>query len=311
MSKPRVAILGVGIMGGGMAGQLLSAGFPLTIYNRNREKAKPYVDAGATLASSPREAAARSEIVISMVADDAVSRGVWFGENGALAGAAPGTLLLECSTLTVPWIKELAAAAADRRCEFLDSPVTGSKSHAASGELLFLVGGSDKALAAAMPVLSVLGRDTIHFGPIGSGAVMKLINNFLAGVQAASLAEAIAFIHAGGLDLDKAMAVLTTGAPGSPMIKLMSTRANSGDFTPNFLLRLMAKDLAYVAEEGTRHGLNLQTAKAAHAVFQNAVAAGYGEQDISAVIESLCRARLTKNFNALKTSNPSGGTDTR
>jgi 3-hydroxyisobutyrate dehydrogenase len=116
---------------------------------------------------------------------------------------------------------------------------------------------------------------------------MKLINNFMAGVQAASLAEATAFIHAGGLDLEKALQVLTTGAPGSPMIKLMTTRANSGDFTPNFLLRLMVKDLAYASEEGARHGVNLQTGKAAHAVFQNAVSAGYGEQDLSAVIESL------------------------
>src|SRR5258705_9277890 len=287
MSKPRVAILGVGIMGGGMASQLLSAGFPFIIYNRNRERAQPRVEAGAALASSRREAAARSEIPLSMVADDAASRGVWLGANGALAGVAPGALLGECSTLTVLWIKELAAAAVAQGCDFLDAPVTGSKSHAAAGDLLFLVGGLEKALAAAMPVFSVLGRDTIHLGSTGSGAVMKLINNFMAGVQAASLAEATAFIHAGGLDLDKALQILTTGAPGSPMIKLMTTRANSGDFTPNFLLRLMVKDLAYASEEGARHGVNLQTAKAAHAVFQNAVTAGYGEQDLSAVIESL------------------------
>jgi 3-hydroxyisobutyrate dehydrogenase len=285
-------------MGGGMASRLLSAGFPLIVYNRNRERAQPCVDAGAVLASSPREAAARSEITLSMVADDAASRGVWLGDRGALAGVSPGTLLLECSTLTVPWIQELAAAAAARGCDFLDAPVTGTKSHAAAGDLLFLVGGPEKALATAMPVLSVLGRDTIHFGPTGSGAVMKLINNFMAGVQAASLAEATAFIHAGGLDLDKALQVLMNGAPGSPMIRLMSTRANSGDFTPNFLLRLMAKDLAYASEEGTRHGVNLQTAKAAHAVFQNAVTAGYGEQDLSAVIESLSPNAAKQHRNA-------------
>jgi 3-hydroxyisobutyrate dehydrogenase len=296
MSRPRVAILGVGIMGGGMASQLLSAGFPLVVYNRNRERAQPLVDAGAVLASSPREAAARSEITLSMVADDAASRGVWFGDNGALAGTSPGALLVECSTLAVPWIKELAAAAAAQGCDFLDAPVTGTKSHAAAGDLLFLVGGSEKALAAALPVFSVLGRDTIHLGPTGSGTVMKLINNFMAGVQAASLAEATAFIHAGGLDLDQALQVLTAGAPGSPMIKLMTARANSGDFTPNFLLRLMAKDLAYASEEGTRHGVNLQTAKAAHAVFQNAVAAGYGEQDLSAVIESLSPGAPSKKL---------------
>jgi 3-hydroxyisobutyrate dehydrogenase len=283
-------------MGGGMASRLLSAGFPLIVYNRNRERAQSLVDAGAVLASCPREAAARSEITLSMVADDAASRGVWFGDNGALAGASPGALLVECSTLAVPWIKELAAAAAAQDCDFLDAPVTGTKSHAAAGDLLFLVGGSEKALAAALPVFSVLGRDTIHLGPTGSGTVMKLINNFMAGVQAASLAEATAFIHAGGLDLDQALQILTAGAPGSPMIKLMTTRANSGDFTPNFLLRLMAKDLAYASEEGTRHGVNLQTAKAAHAVFQNAVAAGYGEQDLSAVIESLSPGAASKKL---------------
>jgi 3-hydroxyisobutyrate dehydrogenase len=269
-----------------MAGRLLSAGFPLTIYNRNREKARPFVDAGATLAGSPREAAAKSEIVISMVADDLASRAMWLGENGALAGAPTSAVLVESSTLTVPWIRELADTAARLGCELLDAPVTGSKSQAASGELLFLVGGSDKALTIARPVLSALGRDIVHFGPTGSGAVMKLINNFMSGVQAASLAEATAFINASGIDHDKAVSVLINGAPGSPLVKLLSARANTGDFTPHFVLRLMVKDLAYASEEGKRHGVTLQTATAALAVFKEAVANGYGDKDFSAVIDS-------------------------
>ena len=296
MSKPRVAILGVGLMGGGMAGRLLAAAFPLSIYNRNPAKAAFFVDAGAFLASSPREAAARSEIVISMVADDGASRDMWLGENGALAGAAPGTVVIESSTLTVGWVKQLAAAAVGHDCELLDAPVTGSRSHAASGELLFLVGGSEQALAIARPVLSVLGREILHFGPTGSGSVLKLINNFMAGVQAASLAEATAFIDASGIDRDRALSVLTQGAPGSPVVKLLTTRANAGDFTPNFVLRLMAKDLEYACEEGRRHGVTLQTSASALAVFQQAIAAGYGDQDFSAVIESLAprSARTTQ-----------------
>src|SRR5260370_4043393 len=190
MSKPRVALLGLGIMGSGIAGRLLSAQFPLSIYNRSREKAKPFTDGGAYLASSPREAAARAEIIISMVADDVASRGVWLGDNGALAGASPGTVLIESSTLTVRWINELASTAAQRGCDLLDAPVTGTKPHAESGELLFLVGGSEKALTAARPVLSVLGRDAIRFGPNGSGALMKFINKFLTAGQARSIAEA-------------------------------------------------------------------------------------------------------------------------
>jgi len=286
MSKPRVALLGVGIMGSGMAARLLSANFPLSIYNRNQEKAKPFADAGAFLTSSAQEAAARSEIIISMLADDTASRSVWLGENGALAGTASGNVLIESSTVTVSWVKELAEAAARQGCELLDAPVTGSKVQAASGELRFLVGGSGKALETAKPILSVLGNDIIHLGPSGSGAVMKLINNFMSGVQIASLAEATALIHASGLDPDKAIAVLTSGAPGSPLVKLLSARAKAGDFTPNFVLRLMAKDLGYAIKEGSHHQIDLKTAAGALEVFRQAIANGYGEQDFSAVIES-------------------------
>jgi 3-hydroxyisobutyrate dehydrogenase len=273
-------------MGSGMAGRLLSLNFPLSVYNRSQQKARPFTDSGAFLASTPREAAARSEIVISMLADDSASRNVWLGESGALAGAPAATVLIESSTVTVSWVKELWAAASKRGCELLDAPVTGSKPQAAAGELRFLVGGSHSALEIARPVLSALGNEIVHFGATGSGAMMKLINNFMSGVQAASLAEATAFIQAAGLDQDKALGVLTNGAPGSPLVKLLYARSKAGDFTPNFLLRLMAKDLGYAITEGSHHRLALETAKGALAVFQQAIANGYGERDFSAVIES-------------------------
>lgn len=286
MAKARVAIMGLGIMGSGMAGRLLSAGFPLTVYNRNRDKSAPFASAGATVAGSPGEAASKAEIVISMVADDVASRGVWLGDNGALAGASRGSVLIECSTLTVGWIKELAALAAQRGCELLDAPVTGTKPHAASGELSFLIGGSAATLAAAQPVLSVLGREFIHLGPTGSGALMKLINNFMCGVQAASLAEAESMIAAGGLDLKKSLAILTQGAPGSGLVQRAAARAFANDFTPNFPLHLMAKDLGYAIDQASRFGQNLQTASSALAIFKDAIAKGYGDQDFSAVIKS-------------------------
>jgi 3-hydroxyisobutyrate dehydrogenase len=286
MSKPRVAIIGLGIMGSGMSGRLLSAGFPLSVYNRNRDKAAPFAGTEAVIAGSPREAASQAEIVISMVADDVASRGVWLGDNGALAGASRGSVLIECSTLTVGWIKELAAAANQRECELLDAPVTGTKPHAASGELSFLIGGSEVAMAAAQPVLSVLGREFIHLGPTGSGALMKLINNFMCGVQAASLAEAESMIAAGGLDLKQALAILTQGAPGSGLVQRAAARAFANDFTPNFPLHLMAKDLGYAIDQASHFGQNLQTASSALAIFKDAIAKGYGDQDFSAVIKS-------------------------
>ena len=286
MAKPSVAILGLGIMGSGMANRLLSANFSLAVYNRNQEKSVPFAGAGAFVADTPRQAASRSQIILSMVADDAASRDVWMGEEGALNGAAAGSVLIESSTLSGNWIQELAARAAERGCQFLDAPVTGTKPHAASGELLFLVGGSAEAIEAARPVFSVLGRDAVHLGPTGSGALMKLINNFLCGVQAASFAEGVSMIDAGGLDRAKAMSILTGGAPASGIVKRVAERVASHDFTPNFALRWMAKDLTYALQDAASRGVALSTATAALAVFQRAIAEGHGDEDFSAVSRS-------------------------
>jgi 3-hydroxyisobutyrate dehydrogenase len=283
MAKPKVAILGLGIMGSGMARRLLSQSFPLTVYNRDRDKCAPFTSEGALAAETPREAASRSQIVISMVANDEASRDIWLGDNGALAGAATGSLLIESSTLSSEWIHELAAKAAARNCLFLDAPVTGTKPHAASGELVFMVGGSDEAVSTAQTVFSVLGRETFHLGPTGSGTLMKLVNNFICGVQAASLAEGLKLIDAGGLNRTKAMSILTSGAPGSGIVKRVAERVAANEYTPNFMLRWMAKDLAYALREGSARNVSLQTAAAASSIFQRAVAEGHGDEDFSAV----------------------------
>ena len=285
-SKPRVAILGLGNMGAGMAGRLLQAGFPLTVYNRNREKAAHFVSAGARLVDSPREAAANAEVMISMVADDGASREIWLGEKGVLAGVTAGTALVECSTLTVDWVRELATLAKQKGCDLVDAPVTGSKPQAAAGELLFLAGGASDAIAKVQPALMVMGRGVVHVGANGSGTLLKLINNFLCGAQAAAFAEAASMIRAGGLDSEKALSVLTNGAPGSPLVKTISARAAAHDSAVNFSLRLMAKDLGYAIEAAERNGVSLQTAAAALEIFQRSIAKGFGEQDMSAIITS-------------------------
>ena len=289
MSKPRVALIGLGLMGTGMARRLLGAGFPLTVYNRNPQRAAPLADEGAHVAASPREAAARADIVLSMVSDDVAARAVWLGEQGALAGAARGTVLVDCSTVSVAWIEELSRAAAAAGCPLLDAPVTGSKPQAAAGELSFLVGGSADALEIARPALAVMSRAIVHVGATGAGALLKLVNNFLCGVQAASLAEAIALVERSGLDRTKALEVLTHGAAGSPLLKTLAARMTARDYTPNFLLRLMAKDLTYALGEGRRYGLDLSTVASALEVVDRAVAAGNGEEDFSALVEPLRR----------------------
>lgn len=287
MDKPRVAILGLGIMGSGMARQALSAGFPLTVYNRTAERAAGLVKEGAKLARSPREAAAGADVVISMVADDVASRGMWLGDSGALAGVSKGAVLVESSTLTVGWVRELAGLAQGKGCELLDAPVTGSKMHAHSGQLNFLVGGSAGALAKANPVLQVMSKTITHLGPTGSGAVLKLINNFVCGVQAASLAEGLAWLERAGLDVSKALPIMSEGAPGSPLFKTLAERMLKPDYTPNFMLRLMAKDLDYAMKEASAAGLTLQTGRGAFDLFSQAAQAGQGEKDMAAVVEPL------------------------
>ena len=287
MSKPHIAFLGLGIMGSGMARRLLVNGFQLTVFNRDTEKSRPFAAEGAQVAPSAREAAAQADFVISMVADDNASRSLWLGENGALAAAKPGAVCIECSTVTVGWVRELAAAAAQKNCEFLDAPVTGSKVQAAAGELSFIVGGDAATLDKSRPVLAAMSKAIIHLGPTGSGALLKLINNFVCGVQVAALAEALAMIERSGLDRAKALEILTSGAPGSPLVKAVSGRMTAPAAAPNFLLRLMAKDLGYAIMEGGKLAVELTTAAAALAAFQRAVTAGHGEQDIAAVVAPL------------------------
>jgi 3-hydroxyisobutyrate dehydrogenase len=282
-----VAILGLGTMGSGMAANLLKAGFPLAVYNRTAAKAQPLIDAGAHLATSPAEAANGASIIISMLADDAASRAVWLGNDGALQAAGKGAILIESSTASPAWVTELAGHAAERGVEFLDAPVTGSRAQAAAAQLTFLVGGSATALEAATPVLKAMGKEILHLGPVGSGAKLKLINNFLCGIQVASLAEGIAWIERSGLDRDVALRFLKSGAPGSPLLGAISERMATKSYAVNFLLRLMAKDLLYAQNEARDCNVDLTTAETARRLFEAAIAKGFGEADMSSVIEPL------------------------
>lgn len=285
--RPLVAFLGLGVMGSGMAENLCNAEFLLIVYNRKPGRSSLLIARGAEERASPRLAAENADVIVAMVADDNASRAVWLGEDGALAAAKPGAVLVECSTLSVQWVRRLAEAASAQGCAFLEAPVTGSKSQAASGELLFLVGGEVQTLEQVRPVLDSMGRGVIHLGSHGSGALLKLVNNFLCGVQAASLAEALALIERSGLARDAALAVLTEGAPGSPMIKTLAARMTSRDYSVNFALKLMRKDLDYSITEAKTHGMGLETAMAALNLFSRAEDLGSGNQDLAAVVEAL------------------------
>jgi 3-hydroxyisobutyrate dehydrogenase len=189
----------------------------------------------------------------------------------------------------VAWVRELAWEVAERGGEFIDAPVTGSKDAAATGALNFLVGGGAATLEKIRPALAVMGRSVTHLGPTGSGALVKLVNNFLAGVQVAAFAEALTWLEKSGVARDPAVRFLLEGAAASPITKVVSARMLAGDFSPHFLLRLMTKDLGYALDEAGHQGVALATAEAALGQFRAAIAAGLGDKDMAAIVEGVRR----------------------
>jgi 3-hydroxyisobutyrate dehydrogenase len=287
--KPSIALLGLGTMGRGMAANLLKAGFPLTVWNRTKAKAESLAHTSAVVADSPAEAARNSSVVLAMLADDAASRAAWLGQEGALAAMPSGSIAIECSTLSPDWIRALHEAVTHSCLRMAEAPVTGSRAQAEAGQLNFLVGAEHETLNAVTPILQCMSKEIVHLGPVGSGAQLKLINNFLCAVQVTSFAEALVWMERTGLRLDSALDFLKRGAPGSGILSAMSERMTHRTYDVNFLLRLMAKDLRYAHVAATQLGVNVSTSTPAQELFRHAEELGLGEKDMSAVVEVVRR----------------------
>lgn len=283
-----VALLGLGIMGGGMAGNLLKAGFPLAVYNRTRAKAAPLAAAGARVAETPRAAAEGADVVIAMVGDDAASRAIWLGADGALAGMPAGAVVVECSTLSLEWVRELAGLAGERGLAFLDSPVTGSKDAAAAGELRLLVGGDAAALERARPALEAISQRIFHFGPVGAGATVKLVNNLMGAVQVAVLGEGLLLAERAGLDMEQVVPFIINAAPGSPIVKGKAARIAARDYDDTqFALKWMHKDATYALRAADELGVPMPTLAVAREMYRAARSLGLGDADFAAVAEAI------------------------
>jgi len=242
----RVAFIGLGRMGHGMAGRYLDAGFKVAVWNRSKPKAEDLIARGARWASSPEDAAIDADAVVTMVADDEASRSVWLGKTGAAAAMKAGTLAIECSTVSHGHVHELSRKLRDRGLIYIDCPVTGLPEAAASGKLTLLVGADAADLERARPYLVPLATTIRHFGAVGTGTVFKLINNLLGAVQIASLAEGVAIAEQAGLDMKLVAEALATGAVASPQVIRHSKRMIARDFSgASFTAALRRKDAAY------------------------------------------------------------------
>jgi 3-hydroxyisobutyrate dehydrogenase len=290
----RVAFIGLGRMGRGMAGRLVAAGHDVVVHNRTRDKAAELLTAGARWADSPAEAVAGVEAVLVMVSDDEASRSVWLGADGVLAGEpAPDALAVECSTLSHDWVLELAAAATARHLRYLDAPVTGLPDAATAGQLTLLVGGEPADVAAAEPLLRELSVDRVHFGPVGAGTAYKLVINLMGAVQIAAAAEGMAMAERAGLDLGLVAATIAGGQAASPQVVRNTRRMVAGDHGSDVVFsgHLRRKDAAYGVRLAETLGIGAPFGRMALDGLVALVAAGLGDQNESSIIEVARRAR--------------------
>ncbi|MFT4108551.1 NAD(P)-dependent oxidoreductase [Propionicimonas sp.] len=284
----RIAFLGLGRMGSGMASRLLGAGHDLVVWNRTRERCVPFGERGARVARTPAEAATDADAVLVMVGDDDASRTVWLGEDGVLAGRPrPGALAVECSTLSHAWVKELAAAARAAGLRYADAPVTGLPAAAAAGRLTLLVGADPDDLAAARPLFDAIADQVFHFGPVGSGTAYKLIVNLIGAVQIAGAAEGLAMAERAGLDLDQVVAALSGGQAASPQVVRNSRRMVAGDHQQDVVFSgcLRRKDTDYALRFAGELGVAAPFGRVAIDGLDELIASGLGEANESAVIE--------------------------
>lgn len=283
---PRVTVIGLGRMGRGMAGRLLAAGHDLVVHNRTPERARDLVALGARAAATPREAVEGADAVVVMVSDDAAARAVWDGPDGILAGAAPGTIVAECSTLSHGHVLRIARATRDRGLRYIDAPVTGLPDAAAAGSLTLLVGADPADLEAAAWVLAPLATDLVHFGPPGSGTAYKLIVNLMGAVQIAGVAEGLAMAERAGLDPELVMRTIATGQAASPQVVRNGRRMAEGDHDDVvFPAALRHKDTDYGVRLAEALGVPARLGRVALDGLDRLLAAGLGDRNESRIID--------------------------
>jgi 3-hydroxyisobutyrate dehydrogenase-like beta-hydroxyacid dehydrogenase len=278
-----VGFVGLGIMGGPMAANLVRAGFQVSVYTRTREKAERFAsEHGARSAATPAEAAAGADTFVTMVPDAPQVEEVLFGEDGAAEALSEGALAIDMSTIAPSASQAIAGRLAPR--DFVEAPVSGSKPKAEDGTLTIMAGGEAEAFERARPLLEAMGEKIVHVGPVGHGQMAKLLTNTMGAVNAAALAEAVRTAKAAGLDRDAFLEVAAGSAGASAMLTLKGPPMFEERFDPAlFKLEHMLKDVRHCLDEARALGIELRLGALAESLFARAAGAGHGEQDFAAV----------------------------
>ncbi|MFC8131466.1 NAD(P)-dependent oxidoreductase [Streptomyces sp. NPDC057302] len=284
MDNRQVAFLGLGNMGGGMAGRLLDGGYELTLYNRTASKAAALTEAGATLAQAPDKAARGHSVVMLSLSDEKVVEDVLFGQ--VVPVLAPGTLIIDTSTVSPGYAQQAARRLADQGLRRVEACVVGNPLQARTGELRVYVAGERADLEEVRPILETIGNDVVHLGAPGSAASMKLILNLLLGAQVASLAEAVAYGTAAGLDRDQLLGSVASSGFSSMVMRFRAELMRSRRYEPAFFRsELMEKDIRISMEAAQAHGIAMPVLGAVREQFAAVIAAGDGDKDASVIAE--------------------------
>lgn len=285
MDQQRLAFIGLGGMGGGMASRLAESGYDITVYNRTRSKAEEVAKLGARVADSPAEAAADADVLMMSLANQDVVTSMLFGDDGAFTTLAKGAYVVDASTVSPDFARDLAQKAADAGYRGMDACVYGAPAHARSGELRVMVGAAESDFRAVEPILHTIGKEVVYLGDNGMGATMKLVLNMLMGVQMPAMAEAIVVGERAGLRREDILNMIAGSGYASPTMTFRCAFIGRRAFQhAAFKLSLMRKDMMLVLAEGQQLGVPMPVSESAYAMLTAAGQQGLGDLDVAAIV---------------------------
>ncbi|MEL7059573.1 MAG: NAD(P)-dependent oxidoreductase [Acidobacteriota bacterium] len=285
--RGRVGLVGLGLMGRGMARNLLRSGVDLVVWNRTRHRAEALSDDGAALATTPRELGAVVDVLLLCVSTGDDVEQVLFGEDGAADGLRAGALVVDCSTISPRRARSLSDRLARADIAFIDAPVSGGSEGAEQGTLAIMAGGRDADVERARPLFDAIGRKTTHVGPVGAGQTAKLVNQILVVGNMLAISEGLLLAEASGLDLERTIEAVADGAAGSWMLSNRGTQAVRRDWRPGFTVDLQQKDLRLVLETADELGVPLPGTASIFQLYRTLQARGLGGEGNHALVKAL------------------------
>jgi 3-hydroxyisobutyrate dehydrogenase-like beta-hydroxyacid dehydrogenase len=285
--KPKIGFMGLGIMGSAMAGNLMKAGYGLTVYNRSQQRAEPLVRQGARAAAHPRVLAEDVDVIIAMVTGPEALEELLWGSEGAAEAFTVDKVFINMSTVSPRYTRDLALEVEPTGVTFIDAPVSGTKQPAEQGTLVILAGGPRDRITELEPIFQAMGKKVIYCGEVGQGSMMKMFINLLIGVMIEGFAEILNFGRLGGLNMEAMLETVFSGAMNSPMFQVKAPNMEKKEYPAAFPLKHLAKDLKFVVDTAYDLKAPVPAAQTLLHLFEVGVARGWGDEDISAIARVL------------------------